>query len=76
MQKIKGKEYFKGKLVFDGEYLYNWKYQGKGYDDNGNNIYEVINGNGKVHEYNSETLEFDSEDNNINEKNSEFIFEE
>ncbi len=48
-QKIKCKEFFKGKLVFDGEYLYNRKYNGKGYDDNGNIIYEVIFGNGKVH---------------------------
>jgi len=75
VQKIKGKEYFIGKLVFDGGCLYNRIYKGKGYDDNVNIIYEVINGNGKIHEYNSGTLEFDSEDNNINEKNSEFIFE-
>ena len=28
------------------------KWNGKGYDENGNVIYELINGNGKVKEYN------------------------
>ena len=49
--RIKGKEYYKGKLEYEGEYLYNNKFHGKGYDENGNIIYELINGNGKVKEY-------------------------
>ena len=39
-------------MEYEGEYLYNNKYNGKGYDENGNIIYELINGNGKVEEYN------------------------
>ena len=38
-------------MEFEGEYLYNRKWNGKGYDENGNIIYELINGNGKVKEY-------------------------
>ena len=49
--KIKGKFYINEKLEFEGEYLYNKKWNGKGYDENGNIIYELINGNGKVKEY-------------------------
>ena len=51
-KKIKGKEYIKSKLEYEGEYLYDKKWNGKGYDENGNLIYELINGNGKVKEYN------------------------
>ena len=49
--KLKGKEYINGILEYEGEYLLNKKYNGKGYDKNGNIIYELINGNGKVKEY-------------------------
>ena len=50
--KRKGKEYYKnGKLRFEGEYLYDKKWSGKGYDVEGNKIYELINGNGPVKEY-------------------------
>ena len=38
-------------MEYEGEYLYDKKYNGKGYDENGNIIYELINGNGKVKEY-------------------------
>ena len=48
---LKGKFFVKEKLEFEGEYLYNKKWNGKGYDENGNIIYELINGNGKVKEY-------------------------
>ena len=60
--KIKGKYYYKNRLEYEGEYLYNKKWNGKGYDENGNIIYELINGNGKVKEYwyNGE-LEFEGE---------------
>ena len=57
--KIKGREYINGKLVYEGEYIYDGgiyndvKYNGKGYDENGCLIYEIIKGNGKgkVREY-------------------------
>ena len=38
-------------MEFEGEYLYDIKWNGKGFDENGNIIYELINGNGKVKEY-------------------------
>ena len=38
-------------MEYEGEYLYNKKYNGKGFDKNGNIIYELINGNVKVKEY-------------------------
>ena len=48
----KGKEYdIYGKLEYEGEYLYERKWKGKGYDENNNIIYELKNGNGKVKEY-------------------------
>ena len=44
--KRKGKEYIKGKLIFEGEYfLYNM-WTGKLYNENGNLIYQINNGNG------------------------------
>ena len=57
----KGKEYYKGKLEFEGRYIYNNKYNGKGYDENGNIIYELINGNGRVKEYENNVLTFEGE---------------
>ena len=47
----KGKEYVRGILTYEGEYYKDKKWTGKGYDKNGNLIYELINGNGKVKEY-------------------------
>ena len=38
-------------MEFEGEYIIK-KYNGKGYDEYGNIIYELKNGNGKVKEYN------------------------
>ena len=51
-EKIRGKRYINGNLEYEGDYLYEKKWNGKGYDENGNIIYELINGNGKVKEYN------------------------
>ena len=42
--------YYKN-LLFEGEYLNGLKWNGKGYDDKNNVIYELKNGNGKVKEY-------------------------
>ena len=50
--KRKGKDYINGILEFEGEYLFGKKWEGKGYDKNGNVIYELINGNGNIREYN------------------------
>ena len=49
--KIKGKSYINGKLEYEGEYACDKKWNGKGYDKNGNIIYELNNGTGKVKEY-------------------------
>ena len=60
--KIKGKEYINNILIYEGEYLFNKKFNGKGYDENGNLIFELINGNGKIKEYNDNgTLKFEGE---------------
>ena len=48
-------------MEFEGEYLYNKKWKGKGYDKNGNIIYELINGMGKVKEYLYNNLIFEGE---------------
>ena len=39
-------------MEFEGEFRYDKKWNGKGYDENGKIIYELINGNGKSKEYN------------------------
>ena len=60
----KGKLYIEKKLEFDGEYLIDGKWDGKGYDQNGNVIYELHNGNGMVKEYDClEDLVFEGEYN-------------
>ena len=47
-----GKEYYlSGKLFFEGEYVDNKKWDGKGYDENNNNIYELIDGNAIIKEF-------------------------
>ena len=59
--RIKGKEYINGRLEYEGEYLFDKKYNGKGYDENGNIIYELINGDGKVIMYYEDSLRFEGE---------------
>ena len=39
------------KLKFEGNYLNEKKWNGKGYDINGNLIYKLKNGNGKINKY-------------------------
>ena len=41
------------KLEFEGEFLYDGKWNGKGYDENGNIIYELINGSGRIRKFNN-----------------------
>ena len=49
--KKKGREYINGRLEYEGDYFLDKKWNGKGYDIDGNIIYEIINGNGEVKEY-------------------------
>ena len=58
---MKGKYYINERLKYDGEYLFDNKYNGKGYDEYGNKIYELRNGTGKVKEYDNGTLIFEGE---------------
>ena len=58
----KGKEYFKdakGKLKFEGEYLNGKKWNGKLYDKESNDIYELKDGKGFTKEYYEEYGYFD-----------------
>ena len=56
---MKGKHYFEGLLEYEGEYLFDLKYNGRGYDEKGNLIYELKNGTGKVKEfYDNSKLKF------------------
>ena len=49
----KGKEYyFNGKLRFEGEYVNGNRWNGKGYNVNNNNFYELKEGTGHAKEYN------------------------
>ena len=47
----RGKEYNQDELEFEGEYKDGKKWNGKGYDRNGNMIYQLINGIGNIKEY-------------------------
>ena len=48
----KGKEFdYHDNLIFEGEYLNGKRYNGNGYDESGNIIYQLNKGNGKVKEY-------------------------
>ena len=58
----KGKLYnYEEKLIFEGEFLYNNKWTGKGYDGNGNETFEIKNGNGKGIEYRRNNSRFEGE---------------
>ena len=49
----KGREYYKGgELIFEGEYLNGKKWNGKGYNNRNEIIYELKNGKGFTKEYN------------------------
>ena len=37
-------------MEYEGIYMYDKKWEGKGYDENENIIYQLNNGNGKVEE--------------------------
>ena len=52
--KYKGKGYIKERLDYEGEFLFDKKWNIKGYDENGNIIYEIKEGKGKIKEFNNE----------------------
>ena len=73
----KGKEYVNEILRYEGEYYKDRKWSGKGYDEKGNIIYELINGNGKIKEFNEKgKLIFEGEylNEERNGKGKEFDF--
>ena len=59
----KGKEYFhNGKLKFEGEFLKNKKWNGIGYNFEGDKVFELKEGKGNVKEYNCfDELEYEGE---------------
>ena len=58
--RIRGKEYVNEILEFEGEYFHT-KWNGKGYDESGNVIYELNDGCGKVKEYKNERLIYEGD---------------
>ena len=52
--RFRGKQYIKGILYFDGQFLFDNQWDGKGYDEKGNVIYELKNGTGKIKIYSDE----------------------
>ena len=44
----KGKDYYNGKVIFEGEYLKGRKWNGIGYNENGEKAVEIKEGNGKI----------------------------
>ena len=61
-KRLKGKLYVNERLEYEGDYIIH-KFNGKGYDEHRNIIYELKNGNGKVKKYNDYfgKLEFEGE---------------
>jgi len=55
----KGKEYFDNKIIFEGIYFNGKRWNGNGYDNNHNKIYELIDGNGHVIEFHYEEIIFE-----------------
>ena len=51
-QRKRGKVFVKGILEYEGVYFFNKKWNGSGYDKNGNVVYVLVNGNGICREYN------------------------
>ena len=72
----KGKEFVNDKIRFNGKYINGLKWDGKGYDENNNVIYELKNGKGFIKEYDfNNKLVFEGEyiDGKRNGKGREYI---
>ena len=74
----KGKEYYEdGKLKFEGEYLDDKKWNGKGYNINGDMEFEIKEGKGHVKDYfDNGDLEYEGEYSNglRNGQGKEYFF--
>ena len=59
----KGREYYEnGKIIFEGDYLNGKKWNGNGYNINGNKEFEIKDGKGIIKEYNDNgQLQFEGE---------------
>ena len=71
-----GKEYddFNHKIIFEGEYSNGKRLNGKGYDGNGNVIYELIGGKGIIKEFHfGDRIKYEGE--YLNGKGKEYYFE-
>jgi len=71
----KGKEYKYGKLKFEGEYLNGKRWNGNGYNINGNKEFEIKHGEGYIKEYDYDgNLKYEGEYKNgeINGKGKEY----
>ena len=73
--KLRGKIYYNKKLDYEGEFLYNKKWNGKGYDENGNIIYELINGKVKENYYGKNIIIFKDEYLKNNNNRGVVLFE-
>ena len=56
-----GKTFNVGNIEFEGEFYKGRKWNGKGYDKQGNLVYELINGHGKILEYDEYGLKFEGQ---------------
>ena len=59
--RIRGKTYVEEKLEFDGEFLFNERWNGIGFDPLGNTVYELQNGNGNIKIYENGNLIFEGD---------------
>ena len=76
----KGKEYYQnGNLIFEGEYINGKRWNGNGYNINGNIDFIIKNGNGNIKEYDyfDDKLEFEGEylNGERNGKGKEYNFD-
>ena len=73
-ERRKGKAFIEQRLEYEGEYFKGIKWNGKGYDEKGNIIYEIKNGTGKVRDHYDSKLIFEGEYKNgkINGRGKEY----
>ena len=73
----KGKEYYEnGKIKFKGEYKNYKRWNGQGFDRNGNILFEIKQGNGKVEEYyDNNDIKFKGEYLNGEKKGKEYYYD-